>query len=131
MMSIEILVFGSNEGGHHGAGAAWTAHRHHGAELGVAYGLTGNAFAIPTKDHTIRHTLPLSRIQGYVQGFIAFAEGQQHLVFNVTRIGCGLAGLKDEQIAPMFKGAINLGNVGFDTKWLPWLGNDAKYWGTY
>ena len=34
-----------------------------------------------------------------------YANEHPALQFNVTRIGCGLAGYKDEQIAPFFKDA--------------------------
>lgn len=130
-MSRNIFVFGSNEDGYHGLGAAKTARHAYGAVMGISYGMTGSSFAIPTKDSSIRNTLPLNQIEMYVQGFIAFAIGHPEMVFEVTRIGCGLAGLKDEQVAPMFKQAVMLPNVGFDTAWLPWLGEEAAYWGTY
>lgn len=99
----KIFVFGSNLRGVHGAGAAECAHKEHGAKWGVGYGLTGNSFAIPTKDVQIR-TLPLQTIAGYVTMFIEFARGNPQLTFQVTRIGCGLAGYKPIDIAPMFKG---------------------------
>jgi hypothetical protein len=129
-MSKMIFVFGSNLAGHHGLGAAKTARLHRGAVMGVAFGLTGSSYAIPTKDYNIRNTLSLSTIRQYVAVFLAEAANQYPTYqFQVTRIGCGLAGLKDEQIAPMFKEAPE--NCLFDNMWLPWLGNDASYWGTY
>lgn len=97
-----IFVFGSNLAGRHGKGAAYAARIHHGAIYGQGYGRQGNSFAIPTKDHQLR-TLPLDRIHEYVQKFINYAMAVPKEDFNVTRIGCGLAGYKDEQIAPMFK----------------------------
>ena len=125
-----IFVFGSNAAGYHGLGAAKTARLQHGAVMGVAFGLTGSSFAIPTKDSTIQNTLSLPEIYNFVVGFMYFAKYlRPELTYQVTRIGCGLAGLKDEQIAPMFKGASK--NCFFDNMWLPWLGNDANYWGTY
>ncbi len=33
------------------------------------------------------------------------------MFFYVTRIGCGIAGFRDEQIAPLFKNAQDLENV--------------------
>lgn len=45
-----IFVFGSNPGGVHGAGAAKTARDMFGAQTGVGEGMTGNAYALPTKD---------------------------------------------------------------------------------
>lgn len=99
-----IFVFGSNLAGRHGKGAALTARFSHGAIYGQGYGRQGNSFAIPTKDHQLR-TLPLERIQDYVNKFINYAKICDAEIFNVTRIGCGYAGYKDEDIAPMFKDA--------------------------
>lgn len=45
-----VFVFGSNPGGVHGAGAAKTARDMFGAQTGVGEGITGNAYALPTKD---------------------------------------------------------------------------------
>lgn len=103
-VSREIFVFGSNLAGRHGKGAALHARLHHGAAYGVGLGLTGSAFAIPTKDRDIR-TLPLSEIERYVTRFKVFAAERQDLTFRLTPIGCGLAGYKPEQIAPMFSDA--------------------------
>lgn len=122
-----IFVFGSNEAGVHGAGAAKHAVDKQGALWGKSYGHYGNSFAIPTKDEYIE-TMPLDRIQQYVEGFLAYAKGHRKLKFKVTCIGCGLAGYKHEDIAPMFKMAPS--NCWFDSKWKPWLGEDRTYWGT-
>lgn len=101
---MAIFVFGSNLAGRHGKGAALHARQHYGAKYGVGVGLTGNAYAIPTKDERIR-TLPLDIIAKHVHEFIAFAQKRTDLEFQVTRIGCGLAGYSDAQIAPMFADA--------------------------
>jgi hypothetical protein len=100
----EIFVFGSNLAGRHGAGAALFALKNHGAMYHCGQGIQGNSYGIPTKDLYIR-TLPLDTIQLYVDEFIQFVNEHPELTFNVTKIGCGLAGYKEEQIAPMFKGA--------------------------
>lgn len=97
-----IFVFGSNLRGVHGAGAAKYAAENHNAIWGQGEGLQGTSYAIPTKDENIK-TLPLHRIEIYVQRFLEFAKQHPELQFNVTAIGCGLAGYKPEQIAPMFK----------------------------
>lgn len=99
-----ILVFGSNLAGRHGRGAALHAWLRYGAEYGVGVGRTGLSYAIPTKDESIRN-LPLSIIAKHVAGFIAYAKANPELSFQVTRIGCGLAGDTDAEIAPMFVGA--------------------------
>lgn len=127
-MSKKCFVFGSNEAGIHGAGAAKTAYDKHGARWGFSYGHMGDSFAIPTKDENIE-TMPIERIQQYIEGFLAYAKGHRKLTFIVTRIGCGLAGLKDEDIAPMFLNAPQ--NCLFDEKWFEYLRTDQEYWGTF
>lgn len=98
----EIFVFGSNLAGRHGKGAALFAKKNHGAIYGVGRGLQGNSYAIPTKDHNLK-TLPLSEISFFVHTFLLFAKENSDMIFNVTPIGCGLAGYRYSDIAPMFK----------------------------
>lgn len=105
-MTRPVFVFGSNEAGRHGAGAALAARKHHGAVYGVGRGRTGNAYAIPTKDARLR-VRPLADIRRDVDAFLAYAAGRPDLRFQVTPIGCGLAGYRPDQIAPMFEGAPN------------------------
>lgn len=100
----QIFVFGSNEAGRHGLGAARYALHHFDAEWRVGIGRTGRCYAIPTKDRSIT-TLPLDRIREYVQQFLAYAKEHPELEFLVTEIGCGLAGYNPHQIGPMFAGA--------------------------
>lgn len=111
----DIFVFGSNESGIHGAGAARLAYDQFEARLGQGFGPSGQTFAIPTKDWDIK-TLPLADIHGYVDRFISFAERKeyQNYRFFVTQIGCGLAGYTPRQIAPMFKECLEMSNI-----WLP------------
>lgn len=101
---MKIFVFGSNLAGRHGKGAAKTALMEHGAKYGRGIGWQGQAYAIPTKDHSMK-TLPLEYIKRHVENFIEFAVTHPTWTFNVTRVGCGLAGYKDWQIAPFFKDA--------------------------
>lgn len=114
----EIFVFGSNLAGRHGKGAALTARQDYAAVYGCGSGPTGYAYAIPTKDGRLR-TLSLPVIQSLVRGFLAYAKANPELTFKVTRVGCGLAGYKNEQIAPMFRGAPT--NCKFDPEWEPFL----------
>lgn len=123
-----IFVFGSNESGIHGAGAAKFAVDKHKAQWGKGYGHYGNSFAIPTRDEYIE-TLPIDRIAPYVMGFLAYARGKRKVKFKITRIGCGLAGFTDAEIAPLFMNAPN--NCYFDELWEPYLGTDYNYWGTH
>lgn len=101
---MNIFVFGSNLAGRHGKGAALEAIQNYGAIYGQGEGLQGRSYAIPTKDRKLQ-TLPLADILVHVRNFMNFAEMRRDLTFNVTRIGCGLAGYTDIDIAPMFKGA--------------------------
>lgn len=96
-----IFVFGSNMLGKHGRGAALFAARWRGAVTGCAEGLQGKSYAVPTKDAALR-ALPIERIAGHVATFLAFARANPDIGFDVTRIGCGLAGYGDEAIAPLF-----------------------------
>jgi hypothetical protein len=105
-----IFVFGSNLSGIHGAGAAKYAYNHHGALWSKGIGLQGESYAIPTKDYNIK-TLPLHIIRLYVKDFIDFAKGHPELEFEVTKIGCGLAGYTPEDIAPLFEGAQEIKNI--------------------
>lgn len=97
----EIFVFGSNEQGRHGKGAALFALQNHGAIYGQGVGLQGNSYAIPTKS-TPWSTLGLSEIAGHVEVFLEFALSRPDLTFKVTAIGCGYAGYQPNDIAWMF-----------------------------
>lgn len=97
-------MFGSNEAGRHGAGAALFAKQRRGAAPGIGAGPSGQAYALPTKDCSLR-TLPLGRIRDGAARFLDYAATHADHVFVLTRVGCGLAGYRDEQIAPMFDGA--------------------------
>ena len=101
----EIFVFGSNLAGAHGGGAARMAYRRFGAVWGIGVGLTGRSYAIPTMQGGV------STIQPYVDQFIAFAREHSELTFLVTRIGCGIAGFRDSEIAPLFAQAIEVENI--------------------
>ncbi|MBR6055011.1 MAG: hypothetical protein IKP46_06700 [Bacteroidales bacterium] len=101
----EIFVFGSNLAGMHGGGAAWAAFKHFGAILGRGVGLQGQSYAIPTMQGGVETIKP------YVDDFIAFAREHPELFFYVTRIGCGIAGFSDRDIAPLFAAALPLPNV--------------------
>lgn len=102
--SSPVFVFGSNLAGRHGKGAALWARQHRGAIYGQGVGRQGNAYAIPTKDDRLR-VLPLDAIQAYVRKFLDYAHQRPSTVFELTPIGCGLAGYRPEQIAPMFSDA--------------------------
>jgi len=123
-----IFVFGSNLSGIHGAGAALYARRRHGAEIGVGEGLTGNCYALPTKGENITF-MDLDTVHKHVRRFLKHAEKTSAQTFQVTRVGTGLSGFRDSDIAEMFAGAPD--NCYFDTAWKPFLPEGAKFWGTF
>lgn len=102
--AVPIFVFGSNLAGRHGKGAALWARQHRGAIYGCGAGPQGDAYAIPTKDERLR-VLPLDRIASYVADFLDYAQQRPSLRFQLTPIGCGLAGYRPEQVAPLFANA--------------------------
>ena len=101
----EVFVFGSNLAGMHGGGAARAAFEKFGAVWGCGVGLQGQSYAIPTMQGGVETIKP------YVDDFIDFAHARPDLFFLVTRIGCGIAGFRDEEIAPLFAEALPLANV--------------------
>lgn len=103
---MKIFVFGSNLAGLHGAGSAKEAFENWDAKWGVGVGRTGNAYAIPTKDHKIKK-MSLNDIKPYIRDFISYAETHSELKFHVVKIGCGLAGFNEEQIKPLFANSPN------------------------
>lgn len=106
----EIFVFGSNEAGIHGAGAAKLAYEKFGAIWGQGYGLQGQSFGIPSKDKHIQ-TMSVDKIKLYVDKFLIFALNNPQLTFLVTEIGCGLAGYTPDKIAPLFRLGVDLENL--------------------
>ncbi|MBQ2852854.1 MAG: hypothetical protein IJE76_05620 [Bacteroidales bacterium] len=101
----EIFVFGSNLEGMHGGGAARIAYEKFGAIWGQGVGLQGQSYGIPTMHGGVEDIKP------YVDELIEFAKSHPELTFLVTRIGCGIAGFRDEEIAPLFKECIEIDNV--------------------
>ena len=112
----EVFVFGSNLAGRHGGGAAYVAWRKFGAVMGQGVGLQGQSYAIPTMQGGVETIKP------YVDEFIAFAQAHPELFFYVTRIGCGIAGFRDDEIAPLFTGARPLENVCLPESFIRQLG---------
>lgn len=113
----EIFVFGSNLQGIHGDGAAYIAKAHFGAIMGCGVGLQGQSYAIPTMQGDIKTIKP------YTDDFIEFVKLHTEMHFLVTRIGCGIAGFRDEDIAPLFKDAINLTNISLPKEFIDIITN--------
>jgi hypothetical protein len=106
----EIFVFGSNMQGQHIGGAAKFASDNLQAQWGVHNGWTSaDSYAIPTVD--FEDKIEIKDIEGYVAEFIEVAKSTKDLDYLVTPIGCGIAGFTEQEVAPMFKGAVNLKNV--------------------
>jgi len=101
----EIFVFGSNLDGMHGGGAARLAYNRFGAIWGQGVGLQGQSYAIPTMQGGVETIKP------YVDEFIEFARQHPEYKFFVTQIGCGIAGFRVKEIAPLFADAIEVENV--------------------
>lgn len=101
----EVFVFGSNLAGAHAGGAARIAMEKFGAVWGQGVGLQGQSYAIPTMQGGVETIKP------YVDEFVDFAKSHTEQIFLVTRIGCGIAGFKDEEIAPLFVDALNIDNI--------------------
>lgn len=112
----EVFVFGSNLDGHHYGGAARIAEEKFGAIFGQGVGLQGQSYAIPTMHGGV------DVIKPYVDEFIKFAKQHPELTFLVTRIGCGIAGFKDSEIAPLFRGAIGIENIALPQSFMDVIG---------
>ena len=111
LSSCEVFVFGSNLAGHHRGGAARMAHELFGAEWGVGSGPTGQCYAIPTMQGGI------DTIRPYVDEFIEYAKAHPMNRFLVTRVGCGIAGFTDKQMAPLFYDAMFVPNITLPREW--------------
>lgn len=110
----EIFVFGSNINGIHGAGAARLAKLKFGAVWGCGRGWMGQTYAVPTREFTQGkgfETFDIDEIEEEIvslEGFIMLNPDKE---FLITKIGCGLAGLKIDQVAPLFESISKLPNV--------------------
>lgn len=112
----EVFVFGSNLQGHHYGGAARIANEKFGAIFGQGVGLQGQSYAIPTMQGGVETIRP------YVDEFIEFAKQHPELIFYVTRIGCGIAGFQDSEIAPLFTAAVGMENVALPQSFMDVIG---------
>lgn len=118
----EIFVFGSNLSGKHLGGAAKVALQKFGAIMGKGVGLQGNSYAIPTMQGGI------DTIKPYVDEFIDFANNHRNLHFYVTRIGCGIAGFKEDDIAPLFMRALLIDNISLPQSFFHIITSQPDVW---
>ena len=121
----QIFVFGSNALGYHTGGASGTARKRFGAVWGQAEGLQGQCYAIPVDyGKNIRKD---GEVRAAVGRFIAFAKEHPDLFFLVTRVGCGIAGYHDEEMAQFFIDAMEMNNVSLPKSFVDALGGSASY----
>lgn len=113
-----IFVFGSNLAGRHGKGAAKVAKAQFGAQPGLGVGLCEHSYAIATKDAGLR-VLALDRIALQIETFCQFVSANPQLKFWISRVGCGLAGYEDKEIAPLFRPALS--NCSYSVEWREYL----------
>lgn len=116
----EVFVFGSNTEGMHAGGAARMA-MNWGAVYGKAFGLQGKTFAIPTVDYTRSGKMSVDEIKKYVDEFLDFTIKNKDKKFLVTEIGCGIAGFKVSEIAPLFRKALEYSNVYLPERFINYL----------
>ena len=111
----EVFVFGSNEQGRHGRGAALTAKQKFDAVEGQGIGMTGQCYALATCTwiNSGKQLIPLglNKIKEYADQFIDYAKYNPEQIFYLTKVGCGLAGFTINDIAPLFKDVINVKNI--------------------
>ena len=117
----QIFVFGSNLSGLHVGGAARVAMKW-GAVWGEPTGLQGRTYAIPTVGLGASGTLTIEEIKPFVDQFLMDAKDFPDKEFLVTEIGCGIAGLKPEEVGPLFKEALNLDNITLPKRFIEAIG---------
>lgn len=103
---MNIFVFGSNLQGRHGKGAALHAKLHYGAKNGVAEGLTGSAYALPTKNTPYKN-MSFEELSVHAEKFVIFSKQRQDLTFLLTKIGCGLAGFNEKEVSKLFNSCLD------------------------
>lgn len=122
----QLFVFGSNALGYHTGGASGTARKRFGAVWGQAEGMQGQCYAIPV-DYG-RNIRKDQEVKEAVDRFIAFAREHTELFFLVTRVGCGIAGYHDEEMAPFFKEALELKNVSLPKSFVETFGEGEAHY---
>jgi len=93
---LEIFVFGSSLEGRHDGGAAKIAREKFGAIYGKGVGIQGRSYALPTMNG-------IGELALYVSDFLIYAEEHYYLTFYLTRVGCGIAGLEENEVKRLFK----------------------------
>lgn len=126
LLHNQIFVFGSNALGYHTGGASGTARKKFGAVWGQAEGLQGQSYAIPV-DYG-KNVRKDNEVRAAIERFIAFAKEHTELFFLVIRVGCGIAGYHDEEMAQFFIDALELRNVSLPKSFVEALsGGETHY----
>lgn len=125
LLPNQVFVFGSNAMGYHTGGASRMAYKRFGAIWGQAEGLQGQSYAIPVDYGKMMRHAP--DIKTYVDRFIAFAKANPDKFFLVTRVGCGVAGYTDEEMARYFKQALELKNVSLPKSFVDALKGESQH----
>lgn len=122
-----IFVFGSNPEGRHGAGAAKIAREQFGAKYGVGEGLTGNAYALPTKDLRVKEnkalrSIPKETIIDSIKKLYQVAFEHPDKQFKVAYRNTDTASLNGYtglEMIEMFKEAGSIpSNIVFSKEWI-------------
>ena len=113
-----IFVFGSNATGEHFGGAARVAHELFGAKWGHVSGLCGQSYAISTMSLREEDPEP-APLKGQIKTFLTLVKAMPNHEFFLTRVGCGIAGRRDEDVVKMFGPA--LPNINYPNIWVPYL----------
>lgn len=123
LLPNQIFVFGSNALGYHTGGASGMARKRFGAVWGQPEGIQGQSYAIPV-DFGKGHVAP--DIQPYVDRFISYAKAHPENHFLVTRVGCGIAGFTDQEMAEHFRKALAMNNISLPRSFVNALKNEGK-----
>lgn len=108
-----VFVFGSNYQGVAGGGAAREAVKKYGApETGLIRGLVNRSYGIPTKDMDKgQRSCDFTQFENDINEFLEFAASNPEKTFWLTKIGCGLSGYHETEIAPYFANKVIPANV--------------------
>ena len=116
----EIFVFGSNLAGEHGGGAARLAQKKFYAESGVGEGRTGQSYAFPTltKDG---EKVTKKDLKESINKLIQSAAHETSRIYLVTKVGCGIAGFKEEEMMELFRARKDMpANIVLPKGWAYW-----------
>lgn len=123
LLPNQVFVFGSNALGYHTGGASGMARKRFGAIWGQPEGIQGQSYAIPV-DFGKGNVAP--DIQPYIDRFISYAKVHPDNHFFVTRVGCGIAGFTDQEMAEHFREALTMKNVSLPRSFVNALQNGGN-----